>query len=131
MAPSTDAVKRRPRKGRVRDAYGRRIKALARHGHGIAAIARRLSLDPATVRKILSAAGLLKRRGTHPLREKVPVLVAQGLTLKEAAQTLGVSPNVVAYHHKKTGGKTMRPDSTWPGSPRRAAELLERPLPGS
>jgi DNA-binding CsgD family transcriptional regulator len=127
LPPGTCRVKRRPRKGRVRDAYGRRVKALARHGHGIAAIARRLSLDPGTVRKILLDAGLLKPRGMHPVREKVLPLVEQGLTLKEAAEALGVSPNLANYHHQRAGGKALRPaDSTWPGSPRRAAELFSR-----
>jgi hypothetical protein len=70
--------------------------------------------------------GLLKRRGIPPLREKVVSLVDGGLTLKEAAKALGVSPNVANYHHKRVGGKALRSDSTWLGSPRRAAERLKR-----
>jgi hypothetical protein len=87
--PGTTAAKRCPRKGRVREAYGSRIKALARRGHGAEAIARRLGLNPSTVRYILSHFGLFKPRGIHPLKEKVRPLVEGGLTLKEAAEVWG------------------------------------------
>ncbi|HEY0793559.1 MAG TPA: helix-turn-helix transcriptional regulator, partial [Chthoniobacterales bacterium] len=53
--------------------------------------------------------------------------VERGLTFKEAARVLGVSPKVARCHHRQAGGKPARSDSTWPGSPRRAAEVLERP----
>ncbi|HEY0790863.1 MAG TPA: helix-turn-helix domain-containing protein [Chthoniobacterales bacterium] len=39
---------------------GPRIQALARRGHKPAAIARRLGLHPATVRKILAQAGAVQ-----------------------------------------------------------------------
>jgi hypothetical protein len=121
--PSAGKVNRRPHKARVRDAYGTRIKAMARRGHGAEAIARRLALYPGTVRSILSHFGLFKPRGIHPLKEKVRPLVKGGMTLHEAAQVLRVSPAVAKYHHKEAGGKVVRPASRLSGSPRRAAEL--------
>ncbi|HEY0791403.1 MAG TPA: hypothetical protein VGD78_10110, partial [Chthoniobacterales bacterium] len=71
-------MKRRPHKARVRDAYGKRIQALYERGHKPSVIARRLGLNPDTVRKILSGAGLLQPRGTHPVREKILPLVERG-----------------------------------------------------